>query len=384
MSEVLALKYRPRIFEDMVGQRAAALVLKAMVSKDDVPSAMIFDGPRGCGKTTSARILGAALNCLNQAPPCGSCPSCHAVASGSSLDVLEIDAASNGLVDNVRSLRETLLYTVGGNYRVVLLDEAHSMSREAFNALLKILEEPPPRTVFVLLTTEPGKILPTVASRCMTFTFRRISIPDLAARLQWICERENVTCDPQLLTVIAERADGGMRDAVMLLDQMIRAGVTTLGDFREMMGDPDFAPAMLSHMADGDTPALFSALDEVLSRIGDYSMVSSGLIACLRDVLVLSGGGTLPHQGEALQARQGLAERLSRAQVTNALRVFWDLWTKVRAGTNQRSALDVAVVMCQEALAPKETVTPVTVPGVSSNGHGGLTRDQMVKLMNGG
>src|SRR6187397_78319 len=270
----MALKYRPRTFDDLVGQVSVQVILREMVKRDAVPSALLFDGVRGSGKTTSARILAASLNCEADSRPCGVCPSCKSIFDGSSLDVQEIDAASNGLVSDIRALVEQVLYSTGGRYRVVLLDECHSMSREAMNALLKTLEEPPPSTVFVLLTTEPSKILDTIVSRCMKFTFRRISVADIVGRLEWICAQEDLAVEPALIRAIAERADGGMRDAVMTLDQVVRVQVSTADRFDELFGESDFAPALVTAMAAGDKPRAFELLDAQLITTGDANAVT--------------------------------------------------------------------------------------------------------------
>ncbi len=368
MAEPLALKWRPRKFEDITAQKPVWYVLRKMVQTGNVPVALLFAGERGCGKTSTARILAAALNCESDPAsgevPCGSCPSCEAVANGTAFSVMEIDAASNGLVGDIRKLRENLLYEHGGKYRVVLLDEAHSMSRDAFNALLKVLEEPPLRTIFVLLTTESRKILPTVASRCMPFWFSRIPVPEIAARLSVICQAEwpGETIDPLLLADMAERAEGGMRDAIVMLDQARSVGITTLAQYQQMTGDSDFGPWLVSAMADGNPAVLFGHVDKLLCDMGDLGLISSRVVSCLRDVLVLHAGGTVSAQGASLAARQALAARLDPYRVTAALQVLWKLRTQIRVGTDLRSSLDLAMVVCMEKLRPK-------VSAIGGNGH---------------
>lgn len=362
MREDLALKYRPVRFEDVVGQRPVAATLYRMVHLGTVPQALLFTGNRGCGKTSTARILGMALNCTEERKPCGSCASCKAVAGQTSLAVLEVDAASNGGVAEVRELRNMVQYGSPGSHRVVMLDEAHAMSGPAFNALLKVLEEPPPGTVFVLLTTEESKIMGTVASRCMRFGFDRIPVAAIYGRLQEICAAEGVQAEPQMLQAIAERADGGMRDAVKALDQALSAGIRDYATYAALRGESDFAPGLVVAMAKGDHADLFAGLDEVLSRTGDFGKVSSALVRCLRDLLVLQSSGALACQGHALSVRQALAQRLTPAQVVAALRVMWDLKTKVRA-TDPRAALELAVTMCATALGPKpRTAVLAAVP----------------------
>jgi len=365
--EQLALKYRPTGFDDLVGQRAVNYPLRAMVEQDKVPTALLFKGSRGTGKTTTARILAAALNCEQRPGPCGQCVSCKAVFDGTSLDLVEIDAASNGLVDDIRALRQHVLYGVGGQYRVVVLDEAHSMSQAAFNALLKTLEEPPPGTVFILATTEPGRIMPTVRDRCMPFTFTRIGIADMTARLAHICQAEcQGDVEPALLHALAEHADGSMRDAIMVLDQLLRIGITTLAGYHDLIGDADHGPALLDPITRGDIAAAYTTLDAILTRTGDPNAVATALAGTLRDLQVLRAGGQLAMQGEALAARTALAERLDPPAIFAAQTVLWDLRTKIRPGDDPRSSLDLAVAMIMSKLVrPAATAASSAAPAAA-------------------
>ncbi len=357
--EQLALKYRPVIFDDLVGQRAVHVFLRQMVATDAVPSALLFHGPRGTGKTTTARITAAALNCDNRPGPCGHCPSCKGIADGTSLDVVEIDAASNGLVDDIRALRQQVLHSVGGNWRIVILDEAHSMSQAAFNALLKTLEEPPPRTVFILATTEPGKIPHTVASRCMSFLFTRVSVADIAARLRHITAAEHITADPALIDYIAERADGALRDAVMTLDQMHRAGISTLEQYADLTGETDIGPVIVEAIASGNIATVYATTADVYTRIGDPDAIADTVITTLRDILILHAGGTLTASGPALDARTRLADQLDPVAVHAACGVLWDHKVRVRATDNPRVTLDLALAVLTGKLRP---ATPAANP----------------------
>jgi DNA polymerase III subunit gamma/tau len=368
--EPLALKYRPRTFQGIVGQEPVRAVLYFQVKTGRVPRAMLFLGPRGSGKTSAARVLGAALNCQGwrsdprDTPviPCHGCLSCKAVEDGTSLDVLEVDAASNGGVAEIRRLRELTYYAAPGDWRAVLLDEAHSMSRDAFNALLKVLEEPPPRTVFILVTTEPTRIMSTVASRCQHYPFRRIPVPAIARRLREIADAEGLRADDELLELLAERADGAMRDAVMALDQLAPLGLHTAASYRALHGETDFAPRLVAAMAGGDHAVIFAALDETLGQVAEYSAVTTGLVRCLRDMLVLAKGGSIAAAVETLAARQRLARQLETARVVSAMKVFWELRTRARAA-DPRSTLEAAVVLASDALRPVQA---------ASNGHGGV------------
>ena len=357
--QTLALTWRPKTFDDLVGQPAVQIILRQMIKVGKVPSALLFDGCRGTGKTTTARILAAALNCHADTKPCGTCPSCTAVFDGSSMDVVEIDAASNGLVDDIRALRQQVMYRHAGDHRIVILDEAHSMSTAAFNALLKTLEEPPPHTHFILLTTEPAKILSTVASRCIPFTFQRLTVADITCRLAHIAHAEGYPVEHGLLQLLAERADGAMRDAIMLLDQVAHTGMTTAEQYQRLLGHTDHAPAILNAITSGDLPGAFTKLDEALTRVADADTIAANAIGCLRDVLVLRSGGEINKSGIALAARQNLALALETPLVVAALtKVLWPLKTQIRLG-DARSSLELVIVMLSEIFAPA-TARPTT------------------------
>lgn len=357
MSEPLALKYRPRTFDDLVGQPVVRAVLSKMVAERTVPSGLLFTGVRGAGKTTSGRVLAAGMNCeKHPVGPCGHCASCEAVFNGTSLDVIEVDAASSGLVADVRKLTDMVRYSVGGEYRVVMVDEAQSMSREGFNALLKTLEEPPENTVFVLLTTEPQKILDTVVSRCMTFEFRKIAVADILSRLEFIAASEGVEVDADLLAMIASRSDGGMRDAVMVLDQCLRAGIVTVPGYREMVGVPDFAPGLLATLLAGDLAGTYAQVDDVVGRVGDAGVVVTGLASALKDVVVLGSGGQISSVGDELKARQSLSAAMSVPLAVSWMRVLWDVKTKSGVDDSPVSLIYLAVALMAKVPVPSESV----------------------------
>ncbi len=217
-----ARKYRPRFFREVVGQEVPVRVLKNAVKNDRVSHAYLFAGPRGVGKTTIARILAKSLNCLNpqEGEPCGKCENCQEIDRGNFPDLIEMDAASNRGIDDIRAVREAVSYTpIKGKFKVYIIDEAHMLTKEAFNALLKTLEEPPPRTVFILCTTEYEKILPTILSRCQRIIFGRVSEDKVVEYLKRICELEGLECEEDALKSIAQASEGCMRDAASLLDQ---------------------------------------------------------------------------------------------------------------------------------------------------------------------
>ncbi len=238
-----ARKYRPRKFKEVVGQEVPKKVLLNAVKTGKIASAYLFAGPRGSGKTTLARILTKALNCLNpqDGEPCGECENCVSIDKGNFPDLMEIDAASNRGIEDVRAIKDAVSYTpIKGKYKVYILDEAHMLTKEAFNALLKTLEEPPPRTVFILCTTEYEKILPTILSRCQRLIFSKHSDGEIVYNLMRICKSENLICEEKALRAIASVSDGAMRDAVSLLDQASTygEGKVTSGVVEEFLGLP--------------------------------------------------------------------------------------------------------------------------------------------------
>jgi len=239
--QVIARKYRPQIFDDVVGQRLVTDTLKNAILTNRVAHGYIFSGGRGVGKTSTARILAKSLNCINgpTATPCGECPSCREITAGNCVDVFEIDAASNRGIDEIRELRDNVRYLPARDrYKVFIIDEVHMLTTEAFNALLKTLEEPPSRTLFVLATTEPHKLPATIQSRCQHFAFRLLDYSENFARLQDICKSEKVQADEGSLSVLAQAAEGSLRDALSLLDQVIAACGDNLeeGRVRQLLG----------------------------------------------------------------------------------------------------------------------------------------------------
>jgi len=318
-----------------------------------VAHAYLFSGVRGTGKTSTARILAKAINCLDRkgAEPCGVCANCIEIGSGAAVDLIEIDAASNRGIDEIRDLRERVKYLPATlKLKVYIIDEAHMLTTEAFNALLKTLEEPPAHVVFVLATTEPHKVPLTVASRCQRFDFRRIETGAIAARLASIVEREQVRVDPQSLALLARLARGSMRDGITLLDQLISQGgeELTVQKTHELLGlaDPDTLVALLACVIEGDGAKTLGELQRFYDAGGDVRQLVRGLLGAIREAALLSVGY---QDAESLggAASAGL-ERIGRAAGRNALLALWkglmEMEPELRKGADARLLLEVTLL----------------------------------------
>jgi DNA polymerase-3 subunit gamma/tau len=329
----LARKYRPKRFSDVAVQSHVSATLKGAIARGRVAHGYLLCGPRGVGKTTLARVLAMALNCEHRGEdgePCGVCTSCERIWSGaSSLDVVEIDAASNRGVDDARELRERAMYAPSGDarYKVYIVDEAHMLTREAWNALLKILEEPPPRVVFVFATTEPQKIAQSAApvlSRLQRFDFKRIGPAEIKERLATVLANEAIAAEPQSLSMIARAADGSMRDALSLTDQVLAMGDgrVTAERVREALGlvaEDEFL-SLLDLLLERRAGDVFSFVGRLADAGIDYALFLSGLADILRAQLAVLLGGDVPDLPDSV--RSALEERRSRWSATDLLRML--------------------------------------------------------------
>ncbi|AZO93673.1 DNA polymerase III subunit gamma/tau [Halocella sp. SP3-1] len=294
-------KYRPDDFEGLIGQEHVVKTLKNTLQTGRIGHAYLFAGPRGTGKTSTAKVFAKALNCVKgpTIDPCGECPACQKINSGQSLDVIEIDAASNRGIDEIRDLREKVkFYPTEGDYKVYIIDEVHMLTKGAFNALLKTLEEPPENVVFILATTEPHRVIDTILSRCQRYDFSLITIKDIKKRLKYICQAESVTYHEGAVDLIARSSNGGMRDAISLLDQAISFTNGQLDENRlqEMLGKVDSTVLvdLFNKIVNKETAAAIELLNQIIDRGNALSVLLDDLIGYLRQLLLIKecGGKT--------------------------------------------------------------------------------------------
>jgi len=381
-------KYRPQRLSELVGQEAIAATLGNALRTGRIAPAYLFSGPRGTGKTSSARILARSLNCLaSDGPtpePCGSCELCTTIAAGNALDVIEIDAASNTGVDNIRELIERSRFApVQARWKVYVIDECHMLSTAAFNALLKTLEEPPPRVVFVLATTDPQRVLPTILSRCQRFDFRRIPLEALEKHLGWIAEQETIGITPEALQVVAQRAQGGLRDAESLLDQLslLPPPVEPLAVWELLGAVPEQELLQLARaMAAGEPLGVVEACRDLMDRGREPSAVLQGLAGLLRDLLL---AGVAPDRLELTSVSPALRPELPGVarSIGKARLLHWQAQLKgseqqLRHSVQPRLWLEVLLLgLLAEPMAGTESGRPAGNGAAQARGADGVTRE---------
>jgi DNA polymerase-3 subunit gamma/tau len=351
---VLARKWRPQNFDDLIGQETVVKTLKNALASGKIVHAYLFSGPRGVGKTSAARILAKALNCLEGtgAEPCGKCKHCQAITEGSSVDVFEIDGASNTGVENVRELRESVKYAPSsGRYKIYIIDEVHMLSVPAFNALLKTLEEPPAHVIFIFATTEPKKIPPTIQSRCQHHSFRRISKERLKAHLLKIVNAEKINIEEAGLEMIARAADGSIRDALTLLDQASSfSDDITAQDLQTLLGLPEVE--IMSNLAEmilaGDIAETLSLIKELTERGSDLRSISRELVEHFRNLAVVKitpdADNILDYSKDDIERFKRQVSAVSIEELTLLLTELLKLESEVRVAANPRYTLELGLL----------------------------------------
>lgn len=356
---VLARKYRPQTFDKVVAQEHVTRTLTNALKNDRVGSGYLFCGPRGTGKTTIARILAKCVNCAEtiDKAPCGECPSCKEITSGSSLDVLEIDAASNTGVDDIRTLRENVRYLpTNGKKRIFIIDEVHRLSGSAFDALLKTLEEPPAHVMFIFATTEPLKIPETILSRTQRFDFKRISVEDLTAHLDKIAQTEKIKIDQGALVLLARKADGSVRDSLSLMDQIaaFASGEITEEDVVKALGlvDRKFLSGYVDAIAKADRAGVLRLTQQVFEAGIDVADFISELLEYLRQLMIVgadeSAGTSLSLNETELETLTSQAGQFEIGDILRLIKIAARVSGDLRAGLDERLLLEVAGVQMAE------------------------------------
>jgi DNA polymerase-3 subunit gamma/tau len=352
--QALARKYRPQSFRDIIGQETLVRTLQNAIEQNRIHHAYLFSGVRGVGKTTTARILAKALNCVKgpTTEPDNECSICREITEGIDLDVREIDAATYTGVDNIRELREvTQFQPARDRFRIFIIDEAHMLSTGAWNALLKILEEPPPHVIFMFATTEVQKVPPTILSRVQKFALRKITLDELVARLEQIVKAEGIEADREALEIVARRGEGSVRDCLSLLDQVIAFSGHAISavDVATVLGlsDTNFFARIITLISEGDHAGILEALDEAATGGRDFKMLYRDLLGFVRNLLLLAGGApetALSASPEELATVRSLAKQFSYTELLRIANLLLRDDETVNRAEHQRLAVEIAVL----------------------------------------
>jgi DNA polymerase-3 subunit gamma/tau len=358
--EVFARKYRPQTFDDLVGQTHVSRTLKNAIAQNRLAHAYLFVGPRGIGKTSTARILAKSLNCIKgpTVTPCGVCDNCREIAGGNSLDVIEIDGASNRGIDDVRELRDNVRYAPAkGRYKIYIIDEVHMLTKEAFNALLKTLEEPPPHVKFIFATTEPDKVLPTILSRCQRFDLHRIPANLIAQHLQFISGKEKITLESAAAHVIARGAEGGLRDAESMLDQLVAfcGEKISENDVLNVFGftSEQTVVDLMGHILRAETPEAIDLLHQQSESGKDMMRLMSDLIAYLRDLLVFKAKPDALKEDVDADVQKSLAahaELIATDRLLEMIDQFAAAEGRMKWAPNKKLHFEVAIIKAIQSL----------------------------------
>ncbi len=390
---VLARRYRSESFDDVVGQEAPAQTLKNAIETGRVAHAYLFTGTRGVGKTTMARILAKALNCLEfdgpTTTPCCKCDSCQAIAEGNDIDVIEIDGASNTGVDNIRELRQNAIYKPArSRFKIYIIDEVHMLSSGAFNALLKTLEEPPDHVKFIFATTESNKILPTILSRCQRFDFRNISAEEIASHLTAILKEEKVKAEDKLIRRVARLANGSMRDGLSLLDQILSMAKDelTLDMLNELLGTPgrERVIDLVASICEEDVAGVLNQIDDALQAGLSLEQIIDSLQGHFRDLMIIRNCGVdseLVDEGdqECREVLRGQSEKFDDSSLVYYITVMEELKRAVKSSGSGRAMLEAAMVRISAAERFSDTSALIkklqTLPagGGSAGGHAAVS-----------